>query len=113
MTAGLRRGSVAWAALDPVRGREQAGHRPLLVIASDQYLDLVTTLVIGVPVTSVDYGWPNHVALVGATGLDRPSWAMTEQPRTLSRERITTVAGEVDAVTMAKVDLWLRDFLGF
>ena len=43
--------------------------------------------------------------------LPRPTYAMTEQPRAISRERIVDVAGVVDAQTMAEVDMWLRDFL--
>ncbi len=111
MSQTWRRGGVLWADLDPVRGREQAGRRPVLVIASDAYLDVVETLVIVLPVTTVDRGWPNHVPLRGSTGLERPSWAMTEQPRTLDRTRLTEVSGHVDDQTMRAVDLWLRDFL--
>ncbi|WP_166844157.1 type II toxin-antitoxin system PemK/MazF family toxin [Isoptericola sp. BMS4] len=107
----LVRGAVAWAALDPTRGREQSGHRPVLVIASRQYLDVVTHLAVILPVTTTDRHWPNHVLLRGSHGLDRPSWAMTEQPRTLARERLGRVAGVVDDATLRDVDLWLRDFL--
>ena len=35
MAAVLRRGEVVWADLNPVRGREQAGHRPVLIISED------------------------------------------------------------------------------
>jgi len=109
--AALWRGAVAWADLDPVRGREQAGTRPVLVVASAGYLAAVTALAIVLPVTTTDRGWPNHVRLRGSTGLDRPSWAMTEQPRTLARERLVRVVGLVDDETLAGVDVYLRDFL--
>ena len=107
----LAPGVVAWAALEPVRGREQGGHRPVLIVASGGYLDAVTTLVIVLPITSTDRGWPNHVRVEGSSGLDRPSWVMTEQPRTLSRDRITGVAGEVSIDCLAAVRTWLGDFL--
>jgi mRNA interferase MazF len=107
----LAPGVVAWASLEPTRGREQSGHRPVLVIASDGYLDAVTTLVIALPITSVDRGWPNHVPIVGPSGLDRPSWVMTEQPRTLARERLTGVAGHVHQSCLGEVRTWLGDFL--
>lgn len=108
----LRRGAVVWAELDPVKGREQAGRRPVLVIASDLYLKHADTLVIVVPVTTVNRSWPNHVPLRGETlTLDQPSFAMTEQPRTLTRERLFDVIGVVDSATMHEVDMWLRDFL--
>lgn len=89
----LIRGSVALANLDPALGRDQAGHRPTLVVSSDLYLDTVATLAIVAPVTTVDRGWPNHIRLDDGAGLDQPSWAMVEQPRTLTRARITSVIG--------------------
>ncbi len=47
---------VAWAELDSVRGREQAGRRPAIVIASDLYLEQADTLAIIVPATTNDRG---------------------------------------------------------
>ncbi|HNV10988.1 MAG TPA: type II toxin-antitoxin system PemK/MazF family toxin [Propionibacteriaceae bacterium] len=112
MDADLRRGMVVWAELDPVLGREQAGRRPVLVIASDLYLEQADTLAIIVPATTIDRGWPNHVELKGPNlALPLPTFAMTEQPRTITRERLVDVAGRVDVETMREVDGWLRDFL--
>ena len=108
----VRRGSVMWAELDPVRGREQAGRRPVLVVASGLYLEQADSLAIIVPATTNDRGWPNHVRLRGPDlELERPPYAMTEQPRTVSRGRLVGDAGIVDAATMHEVDRWLRDFL--
>jgi len=82
------------------------------VVASNAYLETVTTLALVLPVTTVDRGWPNHVALRGEHGLDHPSWAMTEQVRTIPRHRIVDVVGLVDDATLREVDVYLRDFLG-
>lgn len=102
---------IAWAALDPVRGGEQSGHRPVLVIAAPGYLDAVTTLVIALPITTVDRRWPNHIPVDGPSGLTQPSWIMTEQPRTISRERLTRVVGRVSDGCLAAARMWLGDFL--
>ena len=107
----LAPGVVAWATLEPVRGREQGGRRPVLVIASTGYLDAVATLVIVLPISTVDRGWPNHIVIDGPSGLDRPSWIMSEQPRTLSRDRITGIAGHVSQECLNTARLWLSDFL--
>ena len=108
----LRRGQVVLVDSDPVRGREQAGRRSALVVASDLYLEQADTLAIIVPATTVDRGWPNHVRLRGASlRLSSPTFAMTEQPRTITRDRIVGDAGVVDRDTMRDVDLWMRDFL--
>jgi mRNA interferase MazF len=102
---------VAWAALEPVRGREQGDHRPVLVVGSEGYLDAVTTLAIVLPITSVDPGWPNHMCFEGASGLERPSWIMTQQPRTLTRQRLTGIAGAVSDGCLLRVRTWLGDLL--
>jgi mRNA interferase MazF len=109
--SGLAPGAVAWASLEPVRGLEQGGHRPVLVVASAGYLDAVSTLALVVPVTTTDRGWPNHVPVVGNTGLRSASWAMTEQVRTISRHRIDRVSGAVSGVCLGEIRVWLADFL--
>jgi len=110
--SNLHRGELVWAELDPVRGREQAGRRPVLVVASELYLEQADTLAIVIPVTTVDRGWPNHVRLRGPhVGLEEPTFAMTEQPRTITRDRLGRSIGVVDTATMCEVDGWLRDFL--
>jgi mRNA interferase MazF len=112
LTPGLVRGSIVWVDFDPTRGREQRGFRPALVVAGADYLEAVRDLVIVVPITSVDRGWPHHVALKGQkVGLAKQSFAMTEQPRTISRGRIARQSGVADRSTMAAVNQWLRDFM--
>ena len=111
MTDALVRGDVRWADLDPLVGREQAGRRPVVVVASRRYLEVVTTLAVVVPVTGRDRGWRNHVRLQGPVDLTGQSWALTEQVRTVARERLRQPAGRVDAETLDEIDMWVRDFL--
>ncbi|QGH70563.1 type II toxin-antitoxin system PemK/MazF family toxin [Pseudactinotalea sp. HY158] len=59
----------------------------------------------------MDRGWPNHVLLDGPTGLGRRSWAMTEQMRTLSRDRIVGMSGVASTTCLTRVRGWLADFL--
>lgn len=82
-----------------------------MVVASRGYLAAVTTLALVVPVTTTDRGWPNHIRLDGEVGLDVPSWAMTEQVRTISRTRMTGASGHVAAACMREIRTWLADFL--
>jgi mRNA interferase MazF len=104
---------VAWVDLDPVAGREQGGRRPFLVVAGHDFLEIIDSLVVGVPVTAVDRGWPNHVRLHGPAGLGRPGRAMTEQPRTVSRARLSSTSGTVTPATLGAVRQWLEDLLDF
>ena len=108
----LTPGSVVWVNLDPTVGREQAGRRPAVVIASAGYLRAVAELAIVVPATTTQRGWPQHVRLTGpALALPHPTFAMTEQPRTISRRHIATAAGKVDAECLGAIRRWLNDFL--
>ena len=110
MTSAVDPGTVVWAWLDPAVGSEQSGRRPVLVVSSRAYNDVVDTLVVVVPLSRTARGWPNHVPVRGVRGLD-DSYVMTEQPRTLSRTRVGERLGEVDRACLDEVRQWLADFL--
>lgn len=99
---------IVWMNPDPTVGREQAGRRPAVVVAGVGYLQVVDTLAIIVPITSVHRRWPNHVPI---SGLPVPSWAMTEQLRAVSRDRLHGDLGRVDDATFLQIRSWLRDHL--
>lgn len=48
-------GTIVWADLDPVQGREQGGRRPMLVVSSDIHLELVTRTVFPTVPAQVTY----------------------------------------------------------
>ncbi len=50
--------------------------------------------------------------LAGSTGLTETTFAMTEQPRAISRTRIADVVGTVNQQSFAQITMWLRDWLG-
>jgi mRNA interferase MazF len=106
----LTPGDVVWVQAEIAVGREQAGRRPVLVVAGAGYLQTVDTLALVVPITTVERGWPNHIEVVG-TELDHRSWAMSEQIRTIARERVVGRAGHASDATLAAVRSWLADFL--
>jgi mRNA interferase MazF len=111
ITQEVFHGSVWWANLDPTLGREQAGRRPVVVIAGNAYLRRAGTLAIVLPTTSRDRGWPNHVRLKGNLDLPIATFAITEQPRTITREQLRQHIGELDRSCMQEISVWLRDFL--
>lgn len=111
MIDALHAGRVAWADLGDGIGREQSGRRPVVVISSTDHLLLADQLVSVVPSTTRGRDWPNHVPITGPTELRRPSFAMTEQHVTISRERIVKFGGEVDAACLAAIMQWVDDWL--
>lgn len=80
----IRRGDVVWADMSPTVGREQRGRRPYLVL-SDERFHSRRQLVLAVPMTSRERPWPTRVQL------DASSWAIAEQPTTLSIDRVEKV----------------------
>lgn len=104
-------GDILWVDLGLGVGREQGGRRPIVVVSSNDYLASVDALMLAVPVTSRNRAWPNHVPLSGPTALERPSYAMTEQVRSISRERIVGAAGSIDQDCLDRMRVYLRDFL--
>lgn len=106
----LDQGTVVWAWLDPKVGREQSGRRPVLIVSSRSYNDVVDTLYIALPISSVRRDWPNHVPITGIADLGE-CFAMTDQPRAISRERTGETVGVIDEVCLSEVKRWLGDFL--
>ncbi len=108
----LRPGQIVWVDVDAMVGREQGGRRPHVVVSSEEYLDLVEALFMAAPLTTTDRAWPNHVRAVGETGLKNVSWIMTEQVRTLSRNRIFGTAGQVSPLCLMRARDWIGEFIG-
>ncbi|NJD55523.1 MAG: type II toxin-antitoxin system PemK/MazF family toxin [Nitrospirae bacterium] len=86
--ARILRGEVRWADLNPVRGREQAGLRPVLILSHDVFNERSGT-VIAVAITSQPQraGYPLTLEL-RTSNLPKQSWIKISQIRTLSTERI-------------------------
>jgi mRNA interferase MazF len=89
MNERVRRGEVWFADLDPVRGHEQAGRRPVLVVSSERFNASRAGLVLVVPLTRTDRGIPSHVAIDPPDGgIRERSFAMCEAIRSIAKERL-------------------------
>ena len=110
-TADLLPGRIVWADLGGTVGREQAGRRPCLVVGSRDLLEVADTLVVVVPCTSKDRSWRNHIPLTGDTGLAVATFAVTEQPRTISRQRLGRAIGYVDDGCLTEIMRWVHTWL--
>jgi mRNA interferase MazF len=101
--ARVLRGDVFWADLDPTRGREQKGRRPVLVISQDVFNERSGT-VIAMAITSQSQkaGFPLTVEVMGST-LPRRSWVKVGQIRTLSVERLGKRIGRLSPEEMVRV----------
>jgi mRNA interferase MazF len=86
--ARILRGEIRWADLNPVRGSEQAGHRPVLIVSHDVFNERSGT-VIAMALTSQPQraGFPLTLELKART-LPKKSSVKISQVRTLAVERI-------------------------
>jgi len=87
--ARILRGDIVWADLNPVRGHEQAGLRPVIVLSQDIFNERSGT-VIAMAITSQEQraAYPLTLELPEDLRLPKKSWVKISQVRTLSVERI-------------------------
>ena len=114
----ISRGHVYFVDLDPTRGREQAGRRPVLVVSSDAInrQPLVVTVVVGTDARNVPRDYPTNVrASAKETGLPRDTVFLCFQIRSLDPSRfrdprtgLPAPAGVMPAARMAEVEEALK-----
>jgi mRNA interferase MazF len=93
--ARILRGEIRWADLNPVRGREQAGLRPVLILSHDVFNERSGT-VIAVVITSQPQRADFPLTLeLESSQMPKRSWVKISQIRTLSVERIGKKMGHV------------------
>jgi mRNA interferase MazF len=99
-----RQGDVVWADPDPTRGSEQAKARPFAVLSVDQLNSSGLRLSLAVPLTRTDFSNALHVEISPPEGgLRERSFAMPEQLRTLSHDRIARRLGTLRPTTLAEL----------
>ncbi|HED00642.1 MAG TPA: type II toxin-antitoxin system PemK/MazF family toxin [Proteobacteria bacterium] len=110
--ARILRGDIRWADLNPVRGHEQAGLRPVLILSHDIFNERSGT-VIAVALTSQPQkaGFPLTLELK-TTKLPKQSWVKISQIRTLSIERIGKIISRVSPVEIEQVVEGLNEIIG-
>jgi len=110
--ARILRGDIVWADLSPVRRREQAGQRPVLVISQDVFNERSGT-VIALALTSRPQkaGFPLTLEL-SHPRLPKKSWVKISQIRTLSVERLGQRIGKASAEDLGLIVEGLNEIIG-
>lgn len=109
--ARILRGEIRWADLNPARGHEQTGLRPVLVLSHDIFNERSGTA-IAVAITSQPQkaGFPLTLKL--KTGdLPKQSWAKISQLRTLSTERLGKLIGRLSQEELAQIVEGLNEII--
>lgn len=110
----IRRGDIFYVNLDPTRGSEQAGTRPVLVVQNDIGNEYAPTVIVA-PLTTKAFSksYPTNVHLArGAAGLREDSTVLLSQIRTLDKSRLERYVGHLPVSSMPQVNAAIQISLG-
>jgi mRNA interferase MazF len=92
------RREIWWTDFVPTTGREITKDRPAVVLSADELQDSDRGMVIVVPCSSTDRGFPSHVELTPSDSrMKETTYAMCEQIRAVDLQRLKRCVGFVDA----------------
>lgn len=107
-----RLGQIWTVDFDPIRGHEQGGVRPALVISNDLFNTTPHTFCIVVPFTRTFRGIPSHIEVdPPAGGLTARSYLLCEQAKSISVTRLGRVMGSVDTTLIDRVQEMVGRFI--
>jgi len=92
----MRQGEIWFADLNPTKGSEQSGKRPVVIVSGNTLNDALP-IVIVVPISSKIKSYPTCVLLLASktNGLKNGSEAVPFQIRAVAKNRLTTCIGHV------------------
>ena len=110
--ARILRGDILWADLNPVKGHEQAGLRPVLILSPEMFNERSGT-VIAMALTSQPQkaGFPLTLE-ISSCSLPKPTWVKISQIRTLSVERVGKRMAHVSDDEMSQIVEGLNEIIG-
>jgi mRNA interferase MazF len=108
----IQRGEIYFVDLDPTRGREQSGRRPVLVLSSDKInkLPLVVTVIVGTKGDTVSRDFKTNVRVAASeSGLPIETVFLGFQVRSIDQKRFPSVpAGKVSDQIMQRIEASVR-----
>ena len=110
----IKRGDIFYVDLNPAKGSEQAGRRPVVVIQNDVGNEYAPTVIIA-PFTTkkLSKEYPTNVLVKkGVGGLKEDSACLLSQIRTIDKARLEKKTGSLTKDLMVKVDEAIRISLG-
>ena len=104
------RGEIWLEDLNPTRGHEQAGARPVLIVSTNTFNHGPAGLVFALPLTRTNRRIPIHVPIDPPEGgVSAPSYILCDAIRSIAKERLGDHPwGAVSPATLRKVENHLR-----
>ncbi len=112
----IQRGDIYFVDLNPVKGREQAGRRPVLVLSIDSInkLPLVVTVVVGTKGENIPRDFPTNVRISAEeSGLPIETVFLCFQIRSIDPNRFPEKpSGKISNKILEKIENAVRHCLG-
>lgn len=109
-----KRGEIYFANLDPIVGHETGARRPILIIQNDIGNKYSPTTIVAVITSSItEKIYPTEVRIKkGTGGLKKESSILSNQIKTIDKQRLEKFIGKIDIEVMQKVDTAIKISLG-
>ena len=106
----IKRGDIFIANLEPIKGHEQGGTRPVLIIQNNIHNQHSPVIIIAAITSKIfDKEYPTNVFLSKEeSGLDKDSTILLNQIRTIDKRRILRKISSVNEFIINKVDLAIK-----
>jgi len=100
----MRQGEIWFADLNPAKGSEQAGRRPVVIVSGNTLNDTLPIIIV-VPITSKIKSYPTCVRLPAnkTTGLTKESEAIPFQIRAIAKKRLTKQIGRINEEELREI----------
>ena len=110
----MKQGEIWYANLNPIKGQEQAGMRPVLII-SGNLLNTYLNIVICCPLTTKIKNYKGNVVLQpnAKNKLKKASEILTFHIRSISKERLTKKVGEITSEEIHKIKLTINEIMDY
>ena len=110
----VRRGELYFADLSPVKGSEQGGIRPVLILQNDIGNKYSPTVIVAAITSQINKAKiPTHIEISAKEyGLEKDSVILLEQIRTLDKQRLREKIGKLSDYKMSFVDRAMQISLG-
>ena len=110
--ARILRGEVRWAELNPTRGHEQAGRRPVVILSHNVFNNRSGTVIAMALKSQPQKAHFPLTYSLEPKQLRKPSWVKISQIRTLSVDRIGRKLGAVEPKQLAEIVDGLNQIIG-
>ena len=110
----MKQTEIWYADLNPVRGGEQAGYHPVLIISGNmlnEYLEIVIVC----PLTTKIKNYKGNLVLTPTkqNGLDSTSEILTFHIRSISKNRLIKKVGKIEEEELAQIKIGLNEILRY